>query len=329
MRTKPKSAALLRLAVICWAFLLLGCLSCEARSREVVNVLSGRDIVPPRLLRMEAVAPDRIEMAFDEPVLLAWSDFDFPFSTDRNIVAARLPSPLAPGEELALGGVVIDLSGNRMGFRGVVYGFNPRVPRVLITELTTSGTEKSPDRTELAVLSGGNMAGLCLCDGIRADFISRFVFPDCPVEEGDYVVVCWDGVPQSDPLVFHAGAGSGLSRYNGIQTLYRTPAAGATCLDCLLYANHGGTASGKFGSAEVLARAAKAVEEGWWRLAPGETETTGLSAVDSSKATATRSMARRFPYIDTDSASDWYTTENRGSTFGGDNTSAPYGKGGI
>lgn len=326
MRNNPRHAAPGRMAVLCWAVLMMSCLSCEAGFKEVVDVLSGRDIVPPRLVGMEAVAPDRVHVVFDEPVEPALGSFGCGAWADRNIVSVELGRVLPPGESAEVGGTVVDPSGNRTSFQGRVYGHNPRIPRLLITELTTAGTPKSPDRTELAVLSGGDMAGLCLCDGLRGDFENRFVFPSCQVEAGDYVVVCWDGQPQTDPLVFHAG-GKGLSQYNGVQGLFETPAADAVCLDCVLYANHGGTAHGKFGSAAVLERAVLAVEEGLWNLAEGETEVSGLSAVDSSKATATRSMARRFPYKDTDSARDWYTTENRGSTFGGDNTSAAYAKG--
>lgn len=317
------------LPLLCFAASLLvcACSGCDSNVLRTVNVLQGRDRLPPRLECLESVGSREVRIVFDEPVTLVRKNFQYGAMNDRNMISVILDKVLSPGEKVRLSGAVMDENGNRMSFDGEVYGFNNHIPEVLISEITTGGTEKSPDRTEIAVLSDGNMAGMCLCDGIRTDFLNWFVFPDCPVKKGDYVVVCWgqswkpgyDGVK-----VMECNGKGNPSQFNGIQTLYRSPSANSELVDCVVYANHDGSAYAKFGSQAVQNRVSTAVQLGFWNIQQGAEEITGLCGVNSARTTATRSISRYFPYVDTDSMKDWYVTQTSGSTFGRDNTSDPY-----
>lgn len=320
-----KRRTMVCLAAILMVLLAMSCSGCRSEPNEAVNVLMGKDRVPPRLLGLKAIAPSQVRASFDEPVTLVSGSHQPLDSRKSNHVVIALEQALEPGKSVRISGTVKDEAGNRMSFEGEAYGFNPRMPEVLITELTSDGTPKSPDRTEIAALSDGNIAGMCLCDGIRTDFVSWFVFPDCEVRKGDYIIVCWDGKWSSPKPSVHVFSAKGNpSQYNGIQTLYADPSADSDALDCVIYANHEGTAYSRFGSQAMQNRAEAALDAGIWRLAAGDGELTGLDAVNSRAATATRSISRRMPYLDSDSAADWYVTVTGGSTMGADNTSEAF-----
>lgn len=318
------SAALMLFA----ALAICSCSGCRAEIGHAVNVLQGQDRIPPRLLSMAAVSPTQIQIKFDEPVTLSRAPFPCMQESHGNIITITLDSPLAPGSSLSLSAAAQDARGNMTSFSGTIYGFNPRTPSLLITELTTAGTSKSPDRTELLALSDGNMAGVTLYDGVIADFSHHFIFPDTEIRRGEYIVLQWTGEPpDSTQSVHHFSAmrQSDPSQYNGIQMLCEDPSRASRILDCVIYTNHNGQAHSRFGSKQNLARAKTAIGLGAWKAAAIDNgEITGLCGVDSSKATATRSMSRRFPYEDTDSNADWQITATGGSTFGSDNLSPPY-----
>ena len=91
-------------------------------------------------------------------------------------------SPLLPGMSYVIEAIARDASGNCLNFLS-------RVPRLAINEFTTQGSGKHPDLVEIAVLSSGSLAGVCLQVGSRSDWDARLIFPDVTVKAGDYAVV--------------------------------------------------------------------------------------------------------------------------------------------
>ena len=76
-----------------------------------------------------------------------------------------LDRPLPPGEKGILQGAVEDNARNSLYFTISLYGYNDRVPKVLINEFTTQGSSAHPDRVELLVLEAGDTAGMVFYDG--------------------------------------------------------------------------------------------------------------------------------------------------------------------
>ena len=110
------------------------------------------DFTPPILTAVFADAPDRVTMAFREPVTPVTGSFSLlptiPLLDTRcidNRVHILFRSPLQPGREYHLEGTVEDDAGNRLKFITNFYGFNPQVPRLLINELTVRGSSTRPE----------------------------------------------------------------------------------------------------------------------------------------------------------------------------------------
>lgn len=326
---QPKRFSALLCLLVLGPLLLCACSGCKAVITHGINVLEGKDRTPPNLRRLYASSATTVEVVFDEPVTLAANNTSFSVSSYQNVLKFTFPTILPPGETATVSGAASDLAGNKTMFSGTVYGYNSRTPSLLITEITTTGTTKNPDRTEILVQSDGNLAGVSLYDGIRSDFIGSFIFPSVEVRTGDYIVVYWtaEEAPVSTTqgvLHFSTLSATNPSQYNGMQALYNEPSLQAELIDCVIYANHEGSAFSMFGTKDHLLRAGTALTLGHWKQKEGVTEPSGLYCVNSRRTTATRSICRLFPYHDTDTAEDWYICKTGGITFGADNTSEAY-----
>jgi len=222
-------------------------------------------------------------------------------------------------------GRVKDYSGNTSGFTIQVWGFNPDLPGVLINEFTTKGTARSPDRTELLIVTPGNINGMTLYCGVPNDFDVSVVFGDIDVRTGDMIVVWWtEELPEqvsSGPSdsggirVFNicAGSADNLPSNNGTLVICDNPALGSSVIDAVVYSNYSQSHEG-FGTRSALERARWVIESGAW----------SGDAVDSTSSTATRSMGRLPGFPDTDGSRDWIVTVTGGSTFGAANTAEAY-----
>jgi len=69
-----------------------------------------------------------------------------------------------------------DSHGNSASFAAQFYGFNSRVPRLLINEFTPRGSGNHPDLVELKALSAGNMGGVVFFLGTPDSYDARLVF---------------------------------------------------------------------------------------------------------------------------------------------------------
>ena len=312
-------AAVLAAALVSVFVLLLGC-SQNVDIPEVFNAFSGKDDKAPVLLGAYSESSSTVRLDFSEPVKLYGSYVgQYSARSDGKSIYIVLPSELEPGIQTRISGRVRDYAGNTCAFSVQVWGLNPRLPKILINEFTTKGTEKSPDRTELRILSDGNLNGMVLYGGIPDDWDTRLVFPDMDVRKDDLVVIWWTGeMPQaaeetSGVINICASCSESLSSNNGTLVLCDTPSIGARVIDAVIYSNFSSSYQG-FGTKGALTRARWVLESGAW----------SDDAVDSTSSTATRSVSRFRDGRDSGSAGDWFITVTGGSTFGSENTSEPY-----
>ena len=297
---------------------LLGCTR-DPGPEEVFNILGGTDCVSPSLVSVQSVSNSVIRLEFSEPVRVYGSSFE-PLGAreDGKFIYVSLNSTLRPGTQSDVRGRVKDYSGNTTGFTIQVWGFNPDLPEIIINEFTTKGTAKSPDRTELRVLSPGNINGMTLYNGVPDNFDSFVVFGDIDVRAGDMIVVWWteelpDMVAVDGVIDICAESGEGLPSNNGAIVLCGTPALGADVLDAVVYSNFSASYDG-YGTRSAKERATWVIGSGAWEGDP----------LDSTSSTATRSMGRLPDGRDSDSSADWIVTVTGGSTFGSENSSEAY-----
>ncbi len=299
--------------------LLMGC-SQEVTVAEVFNAFYAADDTAPVLLGSYSESSTTVRLDFSEPVKLYGSYVgQYSARSEGKSIYIVLPSTLEPGVKTTISGRVRDYAGNTCGFSVQVWGLNPRLPKILINEFTTKGTEKSPDRTELRIINDGNLNGMVLYGGIPDDWDVRFIFPDMDVRKNDLVVIWWtEELPQDlesrDGVInICACCSENLSSNNGTLVLCDTPSIGATVIDAVVYSNFSSSYQG-FGTKGAQQRALWALERGHW----------SGDALDSTSSTATRSVCRYPDGRDFDNAGDWFVTVTGGSTFGADNTSEPY-----
>jgi hypothetical protein len=270
------------------------------------------------------MSSSQIRLEFDEPVKVYGNSFGpHTARSDGKFIYVNLDSSLRPGMKSEVKGRVKDYSGNTSGFSIQVWGYNPELPQVLINEFTTKGTAKSPDRTELRMLSPGNINGMTLYNGVPSDFDALVVFGDIDVRTDDVVVVWWTediGVPEiqednAGGRVFNICAQSteALPSNNGAMVLCGSPALGADVLDAVVYSNFGASFEG-YGTRSALERATWVISSGAWSGDP----------LDSTTSTATRSMGRLPDADDSDSARDWIVTVTGGASFGARNSSEAF-----
>jgi hypothetical protein len=302
------------------------------------------DLRPPSVEEVRSVGPTEVELAFDEPAEIVPDTVRLaPALAVKSVPPAGPRLLLAVGEQTCgtrytLEAEARDARGNTAAFAADFYGYNPRVPQLLINELSPRGSDTHPDRVELKVMGAGNMGGVVLYCGTPGDFEDRFVFPSFPVSAGDFILVHMkpsgaDGeVDELSDRTLSRGArssdsafdfwvlkGKGLPGNNGVVSLYARP--GGKLLDGVLYSNRTSDSDeswGGFGSAAMLARAEELVRGGGWKTR-GE-KAAPEDAVSPEGSTATRSLCRSSASEDTDSAEDWHISPTRGSTFGVENT---------
>ena len=300
--------------------ILIGCAQ-EDVIIEAVNAFAGADNQAPVLIAVTSESGSVVRLDFSEPVKVYGSSFgEYTTRADGKSIYVTLPKSLPPGEQSQVSGRVKDYAGNTCGFSVQVWGFNPRLPAIILNEFTTKGTAKSPDRTELLVKTDGNIHGMTLYSGTPEDWDARVILSDLEVREGDYVVIWWtqelpDGVQEKADGVLNicAGTSENPQSNNGTQVLCENPSMGAAVTDCVIYSNFGESHEG-YGTRAALQRATWVFGSGGWTGDP----------VDSTSSTATRSMSRYAEGSDSGTADDWFVTVTGGSTFGGPNESEAY-----
>ena len=301
------------------------------------------DLSPPLFTRITVKDAVTVEVQFDEEIIIGSESLiirpELPIreiNTAANIFRLSV-EPQEPGREYDLEMVVEDLQHNSTNYLVSFYGFNPRVPAVIINEFITNGSSTHPDMVELKILSDGNLGGVVLYQGTPANYEDRLIFPVMELESGDFILVHFK--PQNIPdeinetadctvsggldaaetaYDFWVTGGTGISGNNGVLALYTNPAG--VIMDGVLYSNRTSASDEKyrgFGSTKVMERALELAAAGGWVFS-GEA-VAPEDAVNPEGSTSTRSICRQAAGTDTNSREDWHIVPSRMSTFGKDN----------
>ena len=326
---------------------LLLFLSCAPGS-ESPGLSFSADLLPPQL---QTATPEgkSIQFVFDEPIGPALPEVSIEpdltieeLSVDGKTLTLYLGSEQLIGEPYTARVTVSDSSRNSLTFLYRFYGWNPRIPRILINEINPRGSGKTPDCIELYTVKGGNLGGLTLKVGTENRYSQKFIFPAIEVADGSYILIHTkkEGLPEeineigeideSGGLLasdnardFWLPEAKGLPGNNGAVTLFSQN--GGDVIDAVLWSNRSddmeddklGWTSEGFIFAEDMATAEAWHSENSHIPLPSD-------AVDVSVSTATRSLCRASSPEDTDSAADWHTVPTRGATFGTVNTDEEY-----
>ncbi len=311
---------------------LTGCTPLETYQKIVAT-----DCEPPIITHAISVDATSIALYCSEPVTAVKDSFFIhptrtieSIEVHNKIVTIHTDEPLIPGGIYYIDGMMEDSAHNHVLMNMEVFGWNPSPPRLLINEFTTKGSKRHPDTIELIVLSDGNIAGMCLYDGIHTSYRQRCIFPSFEVTTGDYVVIhCTDSPQVCENLrpeqQFTMDTPSGLSANNGVISLYTTPYG--ECIDAVIYSNrtHESDESYQgFGNTINLLRASYIWESGQWGSLTGDIELSPEDALRSESMTATRSICRMYPPVDTDSAADWHIVPTSKASFGRENCNTSY-----
>lgn len=331
----------------------------DSRGRDV-------DLLPPQVQSVQAEGPTEISVTFDEaaalcegktrispalavtvvpgggPDLAADVAADAgPGAASGNRVTLRGQSQV-PGQRYVLEAEARDLHGNTAGFAAEFYGYNARVPPLLINEFTPRGSGSHPDAVELKTLAGGNLGGVVLVLGSPERYDARLVFPPIEVGAGSFIVVHLR--PTGDPAEIDetsdcsASGGSDASRTawdlwmrdspglpgnNGALAVCDRP--GGRCADAVLWSNRTSQSDEEyagFGSEQMRARAEELARCGAWAATGGTISPE--DAVNPEGSTGTRSICRAADGTDTNAAEDWHIVPTRKATLGSENSSEVY-----
>ncbi len=313
------------------------------------RALIASDLQPPIFKYSDAVAPEEIEIRFHEEVSASLDEYRITppvdiekIDSEQNVVRIVLKHPLDPGGEYHVSGTVSDNAGNSLKFITKLYGFNPDVPDLLLSEITVRGSGNHPDCVELVTRTAGNLAGVTVFEGTPGNWDNQIVFPSVEVGKDEYIVVHFkpegtgeeineindinaSGGLDASPTGrdFWVEEGDGLSGNNGVITVCRT--ANGPIIDGVLYSNRTSDSDERyagFGTKHVLARAVALYEAGEW-----DAEWASIrpeDAVNPEGSTATRSLCRKLDVPDSNRAEDWYIVPTRGASFGAPNCTDVY-----
>ncbi|QEN09493.1 hypothetical protein EXM22_16445 [Oceanispirochaeta crateris] len=320
----------------------IGCSACSLQCKE--EFLLEPDLSPPRLLEIYPTDSPQVSILFDEPVkaqnetiTLDSGDPALLTVKDEKTLTLVPQKSLIPGRQYKASISVEDLGGNSCRFVLLFWGWNPRVPDLLINEFNPEGSDSNPDCIELYARSEGNTAGMCLYYGTRRFYEYRYVFPDLELNEGDYVIIhCRrEFLTQeiSENMDMTASGGklssdeawdlwfpedSGLSGANGILTLYNAP--DGVLLDGVVYSDRDPDPENDYlgWTSRTFDAAADLYESGAWEFS--NESISPKEAIPSHYTTATRSLCRNSTSFDSNSNADWHTVPTSSKSFGGVNT---------
>lgn len=313
-------------------------LSCS--TEEIVEDIF--DITPPMVEMVETESSNTLTIHSNEPISLITESFicnDITIIETKEVenrVEILLSKDLIPGKEYSANIEIEDQNGNYNLFITRFYGFNPRLPKVIINEFICKGTKTNPDKVELYVMEDGNLAGLTLYTGVKSDYDTRYVFTNINVTEGEYITV--RSTSEKYPNEFieidyidinHDKKFNPKSRdirtnnlaipgSNGVITIYDNPFG--IIMDGIVYTKNGNDESKKyrnFGLSKTLERVMILEEEHIWSSETGEIFPEDSVNID--KTTTTRSANRR-SLTDSNSNDDWYICPGGESSFGEDNS---------
>ena len=330
-------------------FIMFSCAPVEVRDDDSIP----DNLLPPKITGFSVSDSSRIEFIFSKQLVPSALVFEItpPLGTlsaqaNGNSVIINLSEMQLPGFKYFIRGRVKDYIGNTLSFSADFYGFNPRVPDIIINEFTTNGSTTHPDMVELYIKSSGNMASVAFYAGCGCENDLQLIFPPFEINDGEYIVIHTkpQGIPaeidetgpfetalddsgglDASPLArdFWIKGGSGLSGNNGALSVFSSP--GADLIDALIYSNRTSLSDDTyrgFGSTVMLHKADCISDKGGW-LFTGDI-VTPEDCINPETSTATRSISRSSTSGDTNLISDWHVVPTSGYTFGLINNDAVY-----
>ncbi len=313
----------------------------DSRSTDV-------DLIPPRVQSVQAAGPAEIAITFDEPAELTPGKtrivpalaVEGAASSGSSVILRG--EPQTPGARYSLEAEARDGHGNTASFAAEFYGYNGRVPPLLINEITPRGSGSHPDAVELKCLGAGSLGGVVLYLGSPGNHDGRYVFPPLEVTSGAFIVLHLkpSGDPSevdetSDPAAsggydaspaaydFWMRDGPGLPGNNGALSVCDRP--GGECVDAVLWSNRTSQSDeqyGGFGSEQMQIRAEELAACGAWRAAGARI--TPEDAVSPEGSTGTRSLCRSSDSCDSNRSDDWHIVPTRKASFGAENSDEVY-----
>ena len=129
----------------------------------------------------------------------SWFGTNFVYSDDDKEVLIAVDQELKLGKKYELFGVVEDSYGNSLTFSIPFFGFNGRVPKIVMTEIQSAsvGSQNTKEKAagtyrneyiEFLCLESGNLFGLEVLSGYDGEE-KKFVFPSVEVKKGEVFVV--------------------------------------------------------------------------------------------------------------------------------------------
>ncbi|MCR5731980.1 MAG: hypothetical protein K6G51_03455 [Sphaerochaetaceae bacterium] len=307
---------------------LLFLFSCsEPEIKEAVDSMLNTDRQLAYITSSKALSDTLYELTFSEDVTVRSAkcyEKKFSYTTlTSSKIDIMFEERLSLTKETEFFLSVEDRNGNISSFILLFTGKNCNIPTLLINEISPNGTDTQPDRIEIIALSSGNTEGVYVADGTKGNEQHGFILPSIDMERGDMIVLYWNSYiketsykNKSNKRTYNlmAHSATGLAGTNGVFVIYDMKAGDGEMLDALIYSDFQSTAYSGYGTARVEASANEIINNIQW---------IG-SAVDSSKSTSTRTIARWIGAKDTNSSQDFYITTTRGQTFGEANLSKEY-----
>ena len=298
--------------------------SCPYGSIRTFDAFYGKDKEVPKLLEYELIGNSSMRLVYSEEVSLLDIELDgrkLSYSMHGTAFLVPFQREIERGEAASFSVTAADAAGNTARASIDVVGKNLEIPEAVINEVSVKGTSSSPDRIEILFLEDGSSAGMIVSDGLIGEENHHFILPDIPVGKDDLILIYWDHESGSyDPVydngrtgyILYAGSDTTLSGTNGAILLYRE--MDGEIEDGMIYTTGESELSEGYGNNRTMNAAKKLILLGEWEGDP----------VPSSSVTSSRVIARLPGGQDTNSASDFFITEARKSTFGMINQYFPY-----
>lgn len=301
--------------------------SCPIENDEFIDALFNKDRIPPVLNDYELIENRICHLKFSENVMITEAKI-----ADMNVNAPssylkslnlEFDKPIESGKEETLFITAEDKSGNTSRYALRLSGINLNQAELLITELSVKGTEQSPDRIELTCTKSGSLLGYALTDAILGYESFRYYMPDIYLYKNDIIVIYWDRCDSLENTLFRdsektyylfAKAPETLISTNGSVVLYNHTNGKGKIEDAVLYNSSDAVNNNGYGNKKSEESAKYIISIEQWN---GE-------SVKSDQITSSRTLARYYPYEDSNSADDFYITKARNSTFGYPNTNVKY-----
>ena len=263
----------------------------------------------------------------------------------------RLPEQTECGMEYVLFAEAEDKKGNTLSFSTSFYGYNEKVPKLLLSEVRTEASKPKPEFIELYCLSDGNTGGMILEIFYNKASSFKYVLPAASVKAGEYIVLHLRSYDEQKPFC--------VNEADSDDSVFSASTAVDSCPDSrdFWYDDNvkliGKTSvillwertKGRMLDALLIAESEK---DGWLSAAAGDAAQSAVladiwidgaaisDAVCSDKTTATRTVSRQniaeiteaagspdFVWPVPVSASDWMVVATSQATPGKPNSSKP------